>query len=83
MAAQFWSEHRELLDETANRYDVAPQYLVAILGVETSYGRITGRYRVLDALSDSGVRLPATLELLQRRAASSSSCSRARSRSMR
>ena len=24
--------------------------VVAILGVETSYGRITGRYRVLDAL---------------------------------
>jgi len=49
--AQFWIEHRELLDETAVRYGVAPQYLIAILGVETSYGRITGRYRVLDALS--------------------------------
>lgn len=48
--AQFWSEHRELLDQTALRYGVAPQYLVAILGVETSYGRITGRYRILDAL---------------------------------
>ena len=49
--AQFWSEHRELLDQTAQRYGVAPEYLVAILGVETSYGRITGRYRILDALS--------------------------------
>src|SRR5262245_21474563 len=45
--AQFWIEHRELLDETAERYGVAPQYLIAILGVETSYGRIMGRYRVL------------------------------------
>ena len=57
--AQFWSEHRELLDETANRYGVAPQYLVAILGIETSYGRIMGRYRVLDALSTLAFDYPA------------------------
>ncbi len=57
--AQFWSEHRELLDETAQRYGVAPQYLVAILGIETSYGRIMGRYRVLDALSTLAFDYPA------------------------
>lgn len=56
--AQFWIEHRELLDETAVRYGVAPQYLIAILGVETSYGRITGRYRVLDALSTLAFDFP-------------------------
>ena len=28
-----------------------PEYLVAVLGVETLYGRRTGRYRVLDALA--------------------------------
>jgi membrane-bound lytic murein transglycosylase B len=56
--AQFWSEHRELLDQTAQRYGVAPQYLVAILGVETSYGRITGRYRVLDALGTLAFEYP-------------------------
>jgi membrane-bound lytic murein transglycosylase B len=56
--AQFWSEHRELLDQTAQRYGVAPQYLVAILGVETSYGRITGRYRILDALGTLAFEYP-------------------------
>src|SRR5262245_21941206 len=57
--AQFWAEHRELLDETARRYGVAPQYLIAILGVETSYGRIMGRYRVIDALSTLAFDFPA------------------------
>jgi membrane-bound lytic murein transglycosylase B len=57
--AQFWAEHRELLDDTAKQYGVAPQYLVAILGVETSYGRIMGRYRVLDALSTLAFDYPA------------------------
>jgi len=47
----FWQQHRELLDRVAAERGVAPEYIVAILGVETFYGRITGRYRVLDALA--------------------------------
>lgn len=48
---EFWQQHRELLDKVAAERGVAPEYMVAILGVETYYGRITGRYRVLDALA--------------------------------
>jgi membrane-bound lytic murein transglycosylase B len=48
---QFWGEHRERLEAVSRETGVAPEYIVAILGVETSYGRITGRYRVLDALA--------------------------------
>jgi membrane-bound lytic murein transglycosylase B len=33
------------------RSGVPPEYLAAILGVETYYGRLTGSYRVLDALA--------------------------------
>jgi membrane-bound lytic murein transglycosylase B len=47
----FWQEHRELLEATARERGVPPEYLVAIIGVETHYGRIMGNYRVLDALS--------------------------------
>ena len=47
----FWQEHRELLEQVARERGVAPEYLVAILGVETYYGRIMGGYRVIDALS--------------------------------
>jgi membrane-bound lytic murein transglycosylase B len=46
-----WREHREALERAASREQVAPQYIVAILGVETFYGRNTGRYRVIDALA--------------------------------
>lgn len=47
----FWQQHRELLEQISTARGVPAEYLVAILGVETSYGRITGKYRVLDALT--------------------------------
>lgn len=46
----FYDQHRQLLKRISRRYGVPAQYLVAILGVETSYGRVTGHYKVLDAL---------------------------------
>ena len=48
---EFWREHRETLERISAERGVAPEYLVAIIGVETFYGRVTGRYRVLDALA--------------------------------
>ena len=48
---QLWREHKELLDQIAIEYQVSPEYLIAVLGVETRYGRVTGRYRVIDALA--------------------------------
>lgn len=47
----FWSAHRQELDRASVRSGVAPEYLAAIVGVETFYGRMTGSYRVLDALT--------------------------------
>jgi membrane-bound lytic murein transglycosylase B len=48
---QFMIEHRARLEEARKETGVAPEYVVAIIGVETFYGRITGKYRVLDALA--------------------------------
>jgi len=48
---QFWNEHREALERICAQYQVPPEYVVAILGVETKYGRVLGKYRVLDSLS--------------------------------
>ncbi|MFO7276805.1 MAG: lytic murein transglycosylase B [Pseudomonadota bacterium] len=47
----FWREHRATLERVAAEQGVDPQYIVAIVGVETFYGRVTGRFRVIDALA--------------------------------
>lgn len=48
---QFFIEHRARLERAHAETGVAPEYIVAIIGVETFYGRITGGFRVLDALA--------------------------------
>lgn len=46
----FYRQHRASLDQIGKQYGVPPQFIVAIIGVETNYGAHTGNYRVLDAL---------------------------------
>ena len=47
----FWSDHAGTLESVAVRTGVPAELVVAIIGVETYYGRITGSYRVIDALA--------------------------------
>jgi membrane-bound lytic murein transglycosylase B len=47
----YWNANRSALERAEARYGVPPEIVVAIVGVETFYGRIAGRYRVLDALT--------------------------------
>jgi len=47
----FWLAHRERLASVERETGVPAHVIVGILGVETYYGRITGSFRVLDALS--------------------------------
>lgn len=56
---EFWMAHRQALDQASIRSGVAPEYLAAIVGVETYYGRLTGSYRVLDALATLAFDYPA------------------------
>ncbi|MEM1435785.1 MAG: lytic murein transglycosylase B [Pseudomonadota bacterium] len=51
---EFWNEHRQALERAEAEYGVPAHYIVAIIGVETRYGRILGGYRVLDALATLG-----------------------------
>lgn len=43
--------HKELLKKIGKQYKVAPEYIVALWGVETNYGKNTGGYSTIDALS--------------------------------
>lgn len=54
----FWEEHAEALERVSRESGVAPEVIVAIIGVETLYGRITGSWRVLDALSTLAFAYP-------------------------
>lgn len=47
----FWRENRDALDRVSGETGVPSEIIVAIIGVETYYGRITGGYRVVDALA--------------------------------
>ena len=49
--AAFAREHRAVLERVKTRFGAPPEVVAAIIGVETFYGRYTGRYRVIDALS--------------------------------
>ncbi len=54
----YWQTHQALLQRAATTYGVPPQIIVAILGVETRYGRHTGRHPVLQALATLGFHHP-------------------------
>ncbi len=56
--AKFWRAHAHEVEAAAKRYGVAPEMLVAILGIETYFGRRTGHYRVLDALGTLAFAYP-------------------------
>ena len=50
----FWSRHADVLGRAREAHGVPESVVVAILGVETVYGRSTGTHRVLDALATLG-----------------------------
>lgn len=54
----FWNQHADVIQSTAQQYGVPPEILVSIIGVETIYGRYTGDFRVLDALLTLGFSYP-------------------------
>lgn len=48
---EFFEKHRATLERAEQETGVPAEVIVAIIGVETYYGRVAGSYRVIDALS--------------------------------
>ncbi|WP_312854336.1 lytic murein transglycosylase [Paludibacterium denitrificans] len=58
----FWQAHHETLQRAEATYGVAPEMVVAILGIETNYGRNTGSFRLADALTTIAFDYPRRAE---------------------
>ncbi len=61
----FSERHRPALAYAAALYGVPEEIIVAIIGVETVYGRNTGNYRVIDALSTLAFDYPPRAEFFR------------------
>jgi membrane-bound lytic murein transglycosylase B len=48
---EFFAKHRLTLERAEREFGVPAEIIVAIIGVETYYGRVAGSFRVIDALS--------------------------------
>lgn len=57
---QFWNDYAGDLERAEIQYGVPAEIIVGIIGVETVYGRNTGNFRVLDALTTLAFDYPNT-----------------------
>jgi len=55
---KFWQENQQVLANIRHRYGVPEEIIVAIIGVETLYGKRMGGHRVIDALSTLAFAYP-------------------------
>ena len=62
---RFWQENEGALVKASALYGVPPEIIVAIIGVETEYGRNTGGFRVLEALATLAFKYPPRAEFFR------------------
>jgi len=64
--ADWWNTHADLVEAAAEQHGLDPAILVAVIGVETYYGRFRGRHRVIDALATLAFDYPRRGAFFQR-----------------
>jgi membrane-bound lytic murein transglycosylase B len=57
---RFWQDNQAALARAEAEYGVPAEIIVGIIGVETIYGRDTGKFRVLDAVATLAFDFPAS-----------------------
>tara|TARA_R110001583_G_scaffold16561_6_gene67781 strand:+ start:14512 stop:15513 length:1002 start_codon:yes stop_codon:yes gene_type:complete len=50
-AREAYKTHYKLLHEIGSKYGVQPRFIVALWGIETNFGRLTGRHYVISSLT--------------------------------
>ncbi len=61
----FWRENAAALEKATREYGIPEEIIVATIGVESFYGRNTGGFRVLEALTMLAFRYPPRAELFR------------------
>lgn len=61
----FWNQHNNILQRANQEYGIPEEIIVAIIGVETSYGASTGKHRVIDALTTLAFDFPKRAEFFR------------------
>lgn len=56
--SRYWQRNQKVLVRAQKRFGVDPAVIVAIIGVESRYGRSAGRIRTLDALTTLALKYP-------------------------
>ena len=54
----FWNRHEAVIKAASDQFGVEPEIIVAIIGVETFYGRNTGKHNVLRSLTTLAMDFP-------------------------
>lgn len=62
---KYWAEQESWLQRARDTFGVPEELIVAIIGVETLYGRNTGTFRVIDAISTLAFQVPARASFFQ------------------
>lgn len=62
----FWDKNSDTLQRAQQTFGVDPAVIVAIIGVETRFGKITGRHRVIDSLVTLVLGYPKRKEFFQK-----------------
>ncbi len=62
---EFWSRESRALGRASREHGVPPEIVVAIIGIETVYGRHTGSHRVIDALATLAFDYPPRAEFFR------------------
>jgi membrane-bound lytic murein transglycosylase B len=57
---RFWNENADALARAESQFGVPAEIIVGIIGVETLYGRYTGNFRVMDAITTLAFDYPDT-----------------------
>lgn len=58
----FWNQHEQALRRAYATYGVPPEIIVGIIGVETRWGRVMGKTRIIDALATLAFAYPRRAE---------------------